>query len=431
MTHLTRRSLILIAALTGIAESAYGQICVTSDPNFDTACGTHAFAIGSVGGSNDSAFGAYALYSNTTGLNNTAAGAYALTNSDGSNNTASGEAALYSNTTGSENTASGHLALYSNTLGDDNTASGVAALYSNTTGSFNTASGVEALNRNTTGEFNTASGGQALYYNTTGSYNTASGQYALLSNTTGTFNTASGFEALYSNRTGSENTAAGSGAIYYNINGHYNTAAGFGALYYNRYGRSNTAAGYWALKNTSGNTNIAVGYQAGLNLTTGDNNIDIGSQGVAAESGVIRIGTITDTTSSQNATYIAGIYNTSVAGGLEVVVNSNGQLGTVSSSERFKTDIESMDVNTAKLQQLRPVTFHYKTDSQGVLRYGLIAEEVAKVYPELVVRDKHGRIDGVRYDELAPMLLNEVQKQEKKIDAQEKVNANRPPRSVT
>ncbi len=242
--------------------------------------------------------------------------------------------------------------------------------------------------------------------------------------TTGEHNTASGDSALFSNTTGSYNTAAGSGALYYNIEGYYNTAAGDAALFYNRYGHRNTAAGYWALKNTSGSANIAVGFHAGLNLTTGENNIDIGSQGVAAESGVIRIGTITDTTSSQNATYIAGIYNTSVAGGLEVVVNSNGQLGTVSSSERFKTDIESMDVNTAKLQQLRPVTFHYKTDSQGTLRYGLIAEEVAKVYPDLVVRDKHGRIDGVRYDELAPMLLNEVQKQEKKIDAQEKTNAD-------
>ena len=295
---------------------------------------------------------------------------------------------------------------------------------SNTTGGSNTASGSVALFANTTGSFNTASGDAALYWNTTGSYNTAAGAYALNANTTGEHNTASGDSALFSNKTGSYNTAAGSGALYYNIEGYYNTAAGDAALFYNRYGHRNTAAGYWALKNTGGNSNIAVGFHAGLNLTTGDNNIDIGSLGVAADSGVIRIGAITDTTSSQNATYIAGIYNTSVAGGLEVVVNSNGQLGTVSSSERFKTDIESMDVNTAKLQQLRPVTFHYKTDSQGVLRYGLIAEEVAKVYPELVVRDKHGRIDGVHYDELAPMLLNEVQKQEKKIDAQEKTNAH-------
>jgi hypothetical protein len=141
-------------------------------------------------------------------------------------------------------------------------------------------------------------------------------------------------------------------------------------------------------------------------LTTGSNNIDIGNQGVAAESGTIRIGT----TSTQTATYIAGIYGTSVTGSA-VVVSSTGQLGVTVSSERYKTAIAPMGSDTEKLEQLRPVSFKLKSDATDTRQYGLIAEEVAKVYPELVIRDEKGRIDGVRYDELAPMLLNEVEKQ--------------------
>jgi hypothetical protein len=164
-----------------------------------------------------------------------------------------------------------------------------------------------------------------------------------------------------------------------------------------------------------------VGYEAGLKLTTGSNNIDVGNPGVAADgtaadSGVIRIGTQVPT-ALQTKTYIAGIYGTSVTGSA-VVVSSSGQLGVTISSERFKTAIAPMGSNSEKLQQLRPVTFHLKTDPGGALQYGLIAEQVAKVYPELVIRDQDGRIDGVRYDELAPMLLNEVQQQQQKIATQ-------------
>jgi Chaperone of endosialidase len=154
-----------------------------------------------------------------------------------------------------------------------------------------------------------------------------------------------------------------------------------------------------------------VGYQAGLNLTAGSHNIDIGNEGVAAESDTIRIG------ATQKATFIAGIKGISVTGSA-VMVSSTGQLGVTVSSERFKTAIERMGSNTAKLEQLRPVTFHLKTDPKGALQYGLIAEEVAKVYPELVIRNENGRIDGVRYDELAPMLLNEMQKKNAAQDAE-------------
>jgi Chaperone of endosialidase len=253
---------------------------------------------------------------------------------------------------------------------------------------------------------NTALGVNALYANltdsTAGSYNTASGYEALFSNTAADYNTASGYQALYKN------------------NGSSNTASGYQVLVANTSGVQNTATGVHALaSNTSGSNNIAEGWHGGYNLTTGSNNIDIGSPGVAAESGVIRIGTITGMTSTQSATYVAGIYGKTSGGGLPVVINSNGLLGTTTSSARFKTAIEPMGSNTVKLQQLRPVTFHLKSDPNGALQYGLIAEEVATIYPELVVRDANGRIDGVRYDELAPMLLNEVQKQQRRMASQD------------
>jgi hypothetical protein len=192
------------------------------------------------------------------------------------------------------------------------------------------------------------------------------------------------------------------------------------ALLNNTSGGNNTASGFGALiGNTTGGNNIAEGYEAGLNLTTGSNNIDIGSKGVAAESNVIRIGT----KGVQTETFIVGIYNHALTGNV-VVVESSGRLGVQAvSAERFKTAIEPMGSNTTKLGQLRPVTFHLKSDLKGALQYGLIAEEVAKVYPELVIRDEKGRIDGVRYDELAPMLLNEMQKQQRAAVNQAVANA--------
>jgi hypothetical protein len=252
--------------------------------------------------------------------------------------------------------------------------------------------------------------------------------YALYLNTTGFDNAASGASALYSNTTADYNTASGYGALYSN-NGNSNTASGYQALYANATGIQNTATGVHALaSNTSGSNNIAEGWHGGYNLTTGSNNIDIGSPGVAAESGVIRIGTITGTTSTQSATYVAGIYGVKTAtAGTAVFIDSSGQLGTVSSSIRFKEDVQPMAEATTRLLQLRPVKFRYKkADALGEkpIQYGLIAEEVAEVYPELVVRDATtGRIDGVRYEELAPMLLNEVQQQQRKMTAQATINA--------
>jgi hypothetical protein len=311
---------------------------------------------------------------------------------------------------GLDNTASGKYALGSNTTGGGNTASGDGALSSNTTGGENTASGADALYSNRSADYNTASGVQALFSNTTGSYNAALGANALASNISGDYNTASGYEALYSN-TGNSNTASGYEALYANTTGTQNTATGLHAL----------------AANTTGSNNIAEGYHGGYNLTTGSNNIDIGSPGVTAESGAIRIGTITGTTSTQSAAYIAGIYGIKTAtAGTAVFIDSSGQLGTVSSSIRYKEDVQPMASATERLLKLRPVKFrHKKADASGEkpIQYGLIAEEVAEFYPELVVRDAAtGRIDGVRYDELAPMLLNEMQQQHaqmaEKFDAQ-------------
>jgi hypothetical protein len=329
--------------------------------------------------------------------------------SDGEANTGGGFNALdgpHATASGEGNTGYGYQVLLPNS-GSFNTASGAFALSGNTGGSENTVSGYNALGFNTTGSYNTASGFDVLYSNITGKGNSAEGYRALFLNTSGDYNTAVGYDTLYSNTTGTQNNAAGYATLHANTTGSYNNAMGVDALYENTTGSQNSAVGYGALySNTDGNYNAALGYFAGSNLTTGSNNVDINSRGVAGESGVIRIGT----EGTQAATYVAGIYGTSVTGNA-VMVSSTGQLGVVVSSERFKTAIAPMGSDTAKLGQLRPVSFTLKSDATGTRQYGLIAEEVAKVYPELVIRDQAGRIDGVRYDELAPMLLNEVQKQ--------------------
>ena len=287
---------------------------------------------------------------------------------------------------------------------------------------FNTAMGYQALMNTETetgANNNTATGYEALTGNLGGSDNTATGYLALATNTNGPQNTAIGSQALYSNTIGTANTASGANALISNTTGNTNTASGSGALYANTTGASNTASGVDALgSNTTGSGNIALGLLAGYKVTTGANNIEIGNEGEATDGaagndGVIRIGTA----GSQKEAVIAGIENSKITGSA-VYVTAGGRLGVLASSERYKTAIEPMGVNTAKLGQLRPVTFKLKTDAEGTVQYGLIAEEVAKVYPELVVRDNKGRIDGVRYDELAPMLLNEVQKLQITIKAQ-------------
>ena len=286
-------------------------------------------------------------------------------------------------------------------MGSYNTAVGWQALYSNTL-TFNPQNGEASY-----GQLNTAVGNQALFANTTGDNNTAVGYQALLGSSpgTGSYNTALGEYALWGTSTGSYNTGLGQDALDNNTTGNYNTASGAFALYDGKTGLRNTATGYGALFHTAGSSNTALGFEAGYNLTTGSNNIEISNLGVAGDTGTIRIGV----QGTQTLTYVAGIYGHPLTGSA-VVVTSSGELGVVTSSERFKTAISPMGSDTAKLGLLRPVTFKLKTDSTGTRQYGLIAEEVAKVYPELVIRNEAGRIDGVRYDELAPMLLNELQK---------------------
>jgi hypothetical protein len=362
----------------------------------------------------NTAMGGDALFYLTSGLYNTAVGSEALvSNTTGSTNTAVGLNALFNNTSGSANSAVGFAALFKNTTGTWNSAFGQGALYSNTTGGNNTASGVNALFENTTGEYNTADGVQALFATTTGGYNTASGYQALYANTTGGGNTAVGATALLSSTTAYNNSAFGSAALHGNTTGAQN--AGFGAysLHQNTVGSNNVAVGYSAMyNNTSGANNVAIGLNAGYNLTSGSNNIDISNEGSAGDSGTIKIGAA----STQTKTFIAGIENSKVTGAA-VYVTSSGQLGVLASSERYKTDIAPMGSKTGNLERLRPVTFHLKSDPHGALQYGLIAEEVDKVYPELVIRDDAGQIQGVRYDELAPMLLNEMQQQKTQLKA--------------
>ena len=276
-----------------------------------------------------------------------------------------GTGALANVTTGTGDSAFGYNALNQDTIGNANTAIGSLALFSNTTGSVNTANGF-----------------QALFSNTTGSENTANGFEVLLSNTTGSGNTANGFEALVSNSTGSSNTANGVQALFSNTAGINNTATGFNALFNNTTGTQNTANGVSALQNnTTGNNNIALGFVAGNLLTTGSNNIDIGNLGATAgEVGKIRIGT----KGTQKATFIAGISGVTVASGVGVIINTQGQLGTVVSSARFKDKIQPMDKASEAILSLQPVTFRYKKefDPQGIPQFGLVAEQVEKVNPD-------------------------------------------------
>ena len=338
---------------------------------------------------------------------NTAGGTGALVNVtplSGHANTAFGFQALFSTTSGDQNTANGSGALYSNTTGTYNTATGHSALYYNTDGFHNVATGVQTLYRNTTGTHNVATGSGALFNNTTGVGNVASGAAALFDNTTGDFNTGNGNSALNRNSTGNNNTAHGSEALYFNTTGNLNTASGFQALQNNIDGASNTAIGAKALKKALGTKNIGIGYQAGVTLQTGNNNIYIGNQGAGDEFQSIRIGT------AQEQTFIAGI-NTAGVSGTAVVVDANGQLGITLSSARYKQDIAPMGTRSEKVLDLRPVTFAYKDDSKGTTHYGLVAEQVATVYPELVTRTATGEVQTVKYQELIPMLLNELQRQ--------------------
>jgi hypothetical protein len=283
-----------------------------------------------------------------------------------------------------------------------NNGEGVGVLVSRTTGVWNTGTGFEALNHLTAGNQNTATGLRALFSDTSGGFNTATGVLSLFGNTSGFFNSATGAYSLAHNTDGTSITANGYSALYFNTEGEQNTATGFAALY----------------RNTTANGNTALGFQAGLNQTTGGNNIYIGDLGFDGEFNVIAIGGIPAGDAYQ-VTYIGGIFGTTTFNpAIPVLIDDNGQLGTVSSSRRFKKDIKSMDKASEAILELNPVTFHYKTGAGDAPQFGLIAEEVAAVNPDLVVRDNNGEIYTVRYDAVNAMLLNEFLKERKKVEAQ-------------
>jgi hypothetical protein len=281
----------------------------------------------------------------------------------------------------------------------------------------NTFLGDDALSNNT-GANNTAIGGAALFSNTNGFDNTAVGYQALLSNTTGYLNAATGSYALTKNTSGVQNTATGDGALANNTVGSYNTASGNGAVDYNTTGNYNTALGYNALLyNTTGDNNIALGATAGSNLTTGSQNIDIGNQGFRADANTIRIGK----QGNQTAAFIAGISGVTVPAGIGVIVDSHGHLGTITSSARFKQVIKPMDKSSEVILALKPVTFRYtrELDPDGIPQFGLVAEQVEKVNPDLVARDATGKPYTVRYEAVNAMLLNEFLKEHRKVEEQE------------
>jgi hypothetical protein len=302
-------------------------------------------------------------------------------------NTAEGQAALLSLTTGTFNTAVGWLALRSNTESGFNTAVGAGALFANVSAA-NTATGTGALLSNTVGGNNTANGMLALLNNTTGQSNTACGSGSLLSNTEGYNNTATGFHALFTNSTGNANTAIGESALFINNAGGQNTAVGSGALQ----------------NNTTGSGNTALGIAAGSQVTTAGGVVCIGTPGANVSNSCF-IGRIRGVTTAQNDA-------------IPIFIDSAGQLGTMSSSKRFKKEIRLMATASEAILALKPVIFHYTSDNTNRREFGLIAEEVAEVDPDLVVRDADGEIYTVRYEAVNAMLLNEFLKEHRKVEGQ-------------
>jgi hypothetical protein len=308
------------------------------------------------------------------------------------------------------NTRDGQSAMPFVSTGTANSAFGAFALFSTTAANFNTAVGVAALDLNT-GDANTAVGVAALLLNTSGTQNTAVGVDALLSNDTGSGHTAVGYRALAQSAALSAltpggfgpNTAVGSEALSTNTNGNGNTAVGAGALFNNDMGGGNTAIGLGAGSNITGTLNICIG---------------TGVNGAAGENATIRIGDNLPDTQGDSACFVGGIFNQMIDAGSAVIVgiDNTGKLGTAASSRRFKHDIKPMDKASEAILALKPVTFHYNNDAKSTPCFGLIAEEVAEVNPDLVVRNKNGEIWTVRYEQINAMLLNEFLKEHRKVE---------------
>jgi hypothetical protein len=467
----------LFANSTGNYNTAIGAGALDLNTgNNNTATGTAALLLNTTGNDN-TANGIDALALNSTGVQNTACGAFALFNNTiGGGNIAVGYNAGSALSTGNNNIDIGNagVAAESNRIriGDpaihagiflagitamspaspneavlvnpatgqlgsvdtssfgvvstdpDNTAVGDQALHNNQSGGYNSAVGAFALFSNINGSFNNALGDNALYANIHASQNTAIGDLALANNdSTGhgqaQFNTAVGAEALLTNSDGDSNNAIGYYALGFNTIGAFNQAIGVSALIENVIGSANTAMGDSALShNVNGSFNTVIGYFAGASVE-GNDNIYIGAtsaDGVTSESGTIRIGD----PSFVSGCYIAGINGQTTSGGVAVFINGNGKLGTLTSSARFKEDIAPMEQASESIFALKPVTFRYKKviDPQGVAQFGLVAEDVEKVNPDLVVRDNAGRPYSVRYEQVNAMLLNEFLKEHRTVQEQ-------------
>jgi hypothetical protein len=388
--------------------------------NATTAEGKGALSSVSLRANNNTALGFDTLFNDTSGSHNTATGSDALfDNLHGSSNTATGASALFHNTDGNFNTATGASALFHNT-GDGNTADGFQALFQHTTEGENTAVGFKALFSGTNISSNTAIGYRALFAST-GNENTATGSEALASGGGPGANTADGFQALFSDSIGESNTATGYQALYNNVFGDGNTAVGSKALFSNSGSgaNSNTAIGEAALiSNINGSHNTAIGDSALDGNTTGSGNIALGSSAgfnVTAADNVICIGATGANVS--NSCYIGQIFGATSSGGTAVYINSDGKLGTTTSSRRFKEEIKPMDKASEAIHALKPVTFRYKKeiDPDGTPQFGLVAEDVATVNPDLVVRDGDGKVYTVRYEAVNAMLLNEFLKEHQKV----------------
>jgi hypothetical protein len=423
---------------TGAGNTAVGAEALSENVSgfSNTAVGNEAL-LSNRTGSQSSAFGAGALRFPWGSSDNTAVGYSALSGSYerprvGSRNSALGVSALSDNT-GSDNTGVGAFAL-ADSQGDRNTAAGVEALSWSLRGNDNTAVGFRALKGleekwngdevigTSTGSANAALGAYALGKFTSGQHNAAVGAWALGSTTVGENNVAVGFAALFRNVGGCLNTGQGFYALNSNTSGNWNTASGAYALDGCTTGSRNVGFGAYSLHNvTTGSENIALGHEAGVNIFRGSRNICLGSLGDSQDNDTIRIGN----PGRQSRVFIAGISGVTSAAGAPVYVNMFGQLGTLTSSSRFKEAIKDMDATSSALLKLKPVTFHYKKeiDSEAVPQYGLIAEEVEKVDPNLVLRDADGVTYTVRYEAVNAMLLNEFLKQHTEVQEQRKTIA--------
>jgi endosialidase-like protein len=400
------RSVLVAVAVLCVAAAAPKANAVNPPPDGGYPGGNTAEGLGALfsltTGSYNTAVGYFSLRTNTAGDFNTALGAATLFANTANQNTALGAGALLSNATGAFNTANGAFALFSNTDGPSNTAVGNMALFNNTSGDGNTAVGESAMIANTMGASNTAAGVSALRNNLTGNFNTAIGHGALVANQASA-NTAVGFRAAYGNTTGYSNTAIGNGALIANETGWENIAIGDGALASNAASTTSTAVGVRALGGgTQGVLNTAIGYEAGYNVD-GIGNVCIGP-GVHGEAGTL------------GNTWIANVYS-SAAGDRAVYVNSDNKLGTLVSSRRYKDNIKLMAEASEAIFSLHPVSFRYKKeiDPARCLSFGLIAEDVVQVDPNLVTADRNGNPETVRYEAVNAMLLNEFLKEHRKV----------------